>query len=520
MDSVNGTGDSAARSGTRGPFRMVMLSAAVAAWAAAPAPASGGTRPMSRKAVTPVVEAESVVYDWAFTPNGASPMWCYGNTCIVRTGKGVFVSGIETIKSIKVKPGAPSFSLNNQRWLLLKLEKDGWQRQQRADGPQREPCPIGCCRDGRLFLSSTPAARRNRPEILAFDAADPQATYRTLLPYGAGPGRFGSSTYRTFTVDGVNGEMMVFYNRGLTHSEWVFGDRSGTWSARGRLGWPKREDPSISPYGPLARVNYPTVVLRNRALHFAGAAAYNRWARVKTRDLAGRRYGNRWRRLFYTWTPDITKRGFSKWIEIGSTHETGGWLFPGDLWVDDAGIAHIAWFEAPVNEELREIHFPDLKSVFALKYAQVKDGKVVLKKTLLEGGEGKSPEIPGHPGAGNYIKFPSPKEKDGYLISDQAGRGQPRFQVTPNGRLFAIYFVGGKDASGKPIAENRLMEIHPDGATGPAMRIPLKHPLIEFFTATPRGGSAPSNVIDLLGYRKSTLIKKICYARVRLEEKE
>lgn len=477
-------------------------------------------RMKSTNRVVPVVEEESVVFDWDFTANGASPLWCYGNTCIVRLGNDVFASGIETDTSIKVKRGAPNFSLCNQRWLLFKHAQDGWRLQQKDTSLAREPAPLGCFQDGRVFLSHSPSTRGDRPEILEFDAKMPGGKYNTLLPYGDARRKYGSSTYRTFTVDGNNGEMMVFYNVGLTHSDWAFRNRDGKWSARGKLRWPKRKDTSITPYGPLARVNYPTVMLKNRAVHFAGAAAYNRWARVsaKNRNLAGRRYGNRWRRLFYTWTPDITKKGFSRWIEVGSTHDTGGWLFPGDLWVDDESVAHIAWFEAPVNEELREQHFPDLKYVYSLKYARVKDGKVLLRRTLAEGGEGKSPEIPGYCVSGAYVRYPSKKEKDGYLQQRVAGRGQPRFHVLPNGRLFALYFVGGTDADGQELAENRLIEILPDGSTGAPVRIPLEHPLIEYFVATPRGGSRPSAFIDVLGYRKSTLMKKICYARIRLTE--
>jgi len=484
------------------------------AFGAGPNPLQGGPPTMATKrAVTPVIEAENVVYDYEDAQNGSSPLWCYGNTCIVRVGNDVFASGIETLKNVK--------PMVNVRWTFFKLQKDAWALLQ-ADrkGRTREPCPLACFQNGRIFLSNNPltSGHSARPEILEFDAANPKAPFKTLTPTWDRRPAFSQHSYRTFAADAERRELILFQNIGTSHSEWAFRDKNGNWSARGRLVWKRREDASISPYGAKqARANYPNVVLKNRAVYFVGAAAYNKWAHVKTMDLAGRRYGNRWRRLFYTWTPDITTRGFSKWLELASTHETGGWLFPGDLWVDDQGVAHIAWFEAPVNEELREKHFPDLKIVYSLQYAQIKRGKVVLKKTLVEGGEGKSLEIPGHPGLGNYLKIPSKNEASGFLISDQAGRGQPRFHIMPDGRLFALYYVGGKSRKGKPVSENRLMEIHKDGSTGKAIRVPLKHPLIEFFTATPRGGSAPSDVIDILGYRKSTLMKKVCYARIRLK---
>ena len=63
----------------------------------------------------------------------------------------------------------------------------------------------------------------------------------------------------------------------------------------------------------------------------------------------------------------------------------------------------------------------------------------------------------------------------------------------PDGRLLAFYYVHGKDAAGKAVSENRLMELRPDGTSGPEIRVPLKHPFREYFTATVRAGSPPSD---------------------------
>ena len=71
------------------------------------------------------------------------------------------------------------------------------------------------------------------------------------------------------------------------------------------------------------------------------------------------------------------------------------------------------------------------------------------------------------------------------------------------------------NAAGAKVSENRLQEIMADGSVGPAVRLPLTQPLAEFFTATPRGGSAPAATLDLLG-RRPGAYQTICYARVRL----
>ena len=112
----------------------------------------------------------------------------------------------------------------------------------------------------------------------------------------------------------------------------------------------------------------------------------------------------------------------------------------------------------------------------------MRDGKVVLRRTLMLAEEGK----PGEVGS------------------------SPRFQVTPDNRLFVICY-----ASGKAVAENRLMEIRPGGEVGAAVAVPFKKPFTAYFTATVRGGSPASPTLELLGQRAGSPLT-ISYARVKL----
>ena len=123
----------------------------------------------------------------------------------------------------------------------------------------------------------------------------------------------------------------------------------------------------------------------------------------------------------------------------------------------------------------------------ALNYAVVRDGKVVSRRTLAQGGEGLSQVIP------------------------SAGR----FQVTPGNRLFVCYYVSGKNAAGRPVSENRLMELRPGGTASESVRVPLKIPFNSFFTATARAGSSPSHTLELLGQRVGQPLA-IGYARIKL----
>ena len=51
--------------------------------------------------------------------------------------------------------------------------------------------------------------------------------------------------------------------------------------------------------------------------------------------------------------------------------------------------------------------------------------------------------------------------------------GWGRFHESEDGRLFVFYYVGGRDAEGRSISENRIVEIHADGSHGEPTAIEL-----------------------------------------------
>ena len=68
--------------------------------------------------------------------------------------------------------------------------------------------------------------------------------------------------------------------------------------------------------------------------------------------------------------------------------------------------------------------------------------------------------------------------------------------------------------TGKSVSENRLFEMLADGTAGEPVSVPLEQPFTSFFTATVRGGSPPSDTLDLLGVRAGGG-NAISYARIR-----
>lgn len=437
--------------------------------------------------LAPVVEVEEDVYTYTNANNGAGPMWCSGSTSLLRVGRDVFAAGLETVPDAN--------PLNNCCWVLFHRNSNGWERVRVDDGRTREPSPLAAFHDGSVFVSANPTLGSGpepgggpaRPEVFQFDARELHSPPRLLKPLWQGTPAFSEHSYRSFTADGAAGEFVLFQNIGYTHAEWTFRDRAGQWSAQGRLKWPwGAEYDKPEPI----RVCYPNVALSGRAVHFFGVSdivePYKAWRDFK-RELTGQQWDYDFRRLFYTWTPDITKKPFAEWIEIASRDKTCGWVSPGDLWLAPDGDVHLLWTERAIDERLRAKFFPDAKQSHSLNYAVVRDGKVVRRRTLLESTEAR-PGLVGSAG---------------------------RFQVTPDDRLFVVCYVSGAEAGGRSVSENRVTEILPDGSAGAPVRLPLAKPFTSYFTATVRAGSPPSRTLEMLGHRAGGG-NTISYARVRL----
>jgi hypothetical protein len=238
-------------------------------------------------------------------------------------------------------------------------------------------------------------------------------------------------------------------------------------------------------------VCYPNVALSKRAVYFCGVSDVVEpnpaWREFK-KQLTGKEWDYDFRRLFFTWTPDITRQPFGEWIEIASRDKTCGWIMPGDLYLAPDGEVHLVWSERAIDERLRPTFFPKARQSHTLNHAVVRDGKVIRRQILEEDDE------------------------------DQRGivGTEPRFQVTPEHRLFVIYYASGTDPAGKSVSENRLMEILADGSLRPPVRIPFQRPFTSFFTANVRAGSLPSRTLDLLG-ECAGVSGTIRYARVQLQ---
>ena len=422
------------------------------------------------------VEVEEIVTRYTPANNGAGPMWCYGSTVIARQGRDVFLSVIETGKDVPL--------LCNTRWQLWHRSADGWKLEQsEKEYRQREPCPLAVFQEGPVFLSVNPSTESAgtkygpcKPLVLEFDQVNPAAPAKTHTPAWANGTYFTDHSYRGFAADGVNSELLLLNVNAKTSEQFVsYRDSKGQWHRKGTITFPIRSC-------------YPQVALRDGSAHVMAIGdivePVEEWQKLKFEKLK-RKWDYVFRRLFYTYTDNISTTGFSAPIEIDTVEKTGGHIRNLDLHIDETGAAHLLYLKQPHQYEfIRDKYFPGEAITTQLEHVIVKDGKVLSRQTLAERPGGPTGFEP------SFGRFHISRAGELYVIATGTS--------IEKGRRTSGNFLG-RISAGKPKFEH----------------IELKHPFGNFFTNTPRGGSKPSDIIDIFGIADDS--PNLRYARIRIE---
>ncbi len=424
------------------------------------------------------VEIEEIVTRYTPANNGAGPLWCYGSTVIARQSGNVYLSVIETGENVP--------PLCNTRWQLWHRLVDGWKlAKSENEYRQREPCPLVVFQGGPVFLSVNPSTEPAgtkygpcKPLVLEFDPADPAAPAKINQPSWVDGTYFTDHSYRGFAADGANGELLLLNINARTSEQFVsYRDSNGRWHEKGTITFP-------------IRACYPQVALQDCAAHVMAIGdivePVAEWRKLKHEKLK-RDWDYVFRRLFYTYTNNIRSTGFCAPIEIDTVEKTCGHIRNLDMYIDENGATHLLYTKQPYQYEfIRDKYFPGETMKTYLEHVIVKDGKVLSRHTLAE----------------------RPCGPDGFEPSFA------RFHIDSTGELYIIAagtsFENGKRTSGNflaqmPAGKNKLK----------FERIGLKHPFGNFFTNTPRGGSKPSDIIDIFGIADDS--PNLRYARIRIK---
>ncbi|MFO0907510.1 MAG: hypothetical protein U0794_03980 [Isosphaeraceae bacterium] len=422
------------------------------------------------------VECEEEVATCKPPDNGAGPLWCYGAPLLVRDGDRVFASVMETGE------GVPP--LSNTRWRLYQRDASGWRQvRQEESYREREPCPIVRPSPGRLVLSENPSTEppgtqygRCSPRLLSFETASDTARPTIITPQWSGSPRFTDHSYRGLAADPTRHELLALNIDAVSSLQhWALLGESGTTLRQGTIEFP-------------IRACYPQVAMRDRAAHVLAVGdivePIETWRAYK-KERTGAAWDYVFRRLFYTWTPDGTREPFHAPIEVATVDATAGHITNLDLWIGADGAARLLYLETSSTPLIRDRFFPGTPITTRLQYAEIARGQIRRRVTLIAGGEGQ-PEHPHH----------------------------GRFHATPDGILHVVAVVSGADRAGRNLLENRLISLSATGEPVSTVSIPLKEPFTLPFTACERGGSAPSDWLDLFGQTQRGAALR--YARVRL----
>ncbi len=430
--------------------------------------------PIAVFATSPIVEVEEDVVEYSSPNNGAGPLWCYGSSVMVRKGERVFLSINQTGQDVP--------PLCNTRWRIFERKDQNWETIAIAENfREREPCPLVML-DDALYLSINPSTKPEgtkygpcAPNLLRFPFAK-LSTSQLLNPKWSEGTYFTDHSYRGIAADRKNGEILLLNINAKTSEQfWALRNQTGEWIANGKLSFP-------------IRACYPQVALRNQQSHVMAIGdiiePVEAWRNYK-KEQTGRNWDYVFRRLFYAWSPNVGEVGFHKPIEVENLDSTAGSIRNLDLWLDHNGRAWLLYTKSPVqNTLMRDKFFPDLNLTTSLCCTIIDKGNIVDQMTLAKGGEG--------------LNTPQPH--------------YARFHATQDDTLYVVMFVQDKNDKGETIYENRIQPIYPEA--GEATSIPLNEPFRMFFTATERGGSKPSNTLDLYGIaNKSNVLR---YARIKL----
>lgn len=426
--------------------------------------------------VKATVEVEEVVTRYESADNGAGPLWCYGSHVMARRGDDVYLSVIETGKDVP--------PLCNTRWQLWHRSAAGWRLvQHEKEYRQREPCPLAVFHDGPVFLSVNPSTQPPgtkygpcRPLVLEFDPLDLAAPFKTHEPAWAEGTHFTDHSYRGFAADGAGRELLLLNINAQTGEYFVsHRDRAGGWHARKGIQFP-------------IRACYPQVWLKDGAAHVMAIGdivePVEEWRNLK-REVLKREWDYVFRRLFYTWTPDLGKTDFAEPIEVDTVEKTGGHIGNYDLYVDESRRVHLLYLKQPHQYGfLRDKYFAGQPMTVHLEHVVIENGKVASRQTLAE----------------------TPADGKGFTPAFA------RFHVAPGGALYVVAAGTAPNAAGAPVFGNHLARLLPANARTDFAPLDMKHPFHSFFTNTPRGGSKPSAVIDMFGTAEDN--PNLRYARI------
>ena len=417
------------------------------------------------------LHADEEVAAYESADNGAGPMWCHGSSIITRIDDRLFVAGLITNPNLK--------PLNNCHWSLHTRDvgngagnQNAWREVCRDDERTREPSPIAHAA-GSLLISANETlkppneyAGPSRAQVYRIDPADLDRPPVPEHPKWTSTEQFTEHSYRAFASNGQTGRTLLMHIQHHAGTQMSLRHPDGSWQPLGQLKFPWGAD---YPTPESIRLCYANVFLEGDAAHYFAVSdiiePYPHWREAKF-AITKQKWDYEFRRLFYTWTPNIADTPFQSWQEIASRDKTAGHTAHLDLHVDAAGITHLLWHENSLDARLRDEFFPGQPHTASLHHATMKAGREISRKTIALGDFDRHDDIPQY----------------------------ARLHIAADGKLAVIAtFIEKNNAARRAL---RSLDLSDPAATW--QPIPgAPSPTGSFMHTTPRAGAAPHDTMAI-----------------------
>jgi hypothetical protein len=453
------------------------------------------------------VITENIVAELKKQNNGAGAMWNIGSPISVRHNNKVFV----TIPEVCEK----AIPLCNTRWqLFMKENKKEWELVQKNGlFDEREPCPIVRFKNGDLFISTNPAEELRswhpegyytwlcKPKLLRLDLNCPYKAPKIINPKWSKKYEFTDHSYRGMGADSKNEELILFNVEGYEGYAWSYFNKDGEWTSNGDIKFPERGC-------------FPMVSLKDKkawVITVEDIVEPNiRWKEHKSL-MTGERWDYVFRKLYFTYNPNVSNEEFKDPIVIANYGENAGSVMPRDLLVDEDDNVHILYIAKNIEKQIiRDKFFPNMPMFTDLVHCKiskdnVKENNVLLRyydnATIRE--ENKS-KLARRSHYDNNIK-------DTTFITDEIIPVDAILHRDEKRNIYAVFLCRTK--SGDSLY---IMQLTPDFTPVP-LKIPVKYPpsskmrdgermALRISSASERMGSDPSSTLDIFGERDNLFI--------------
>lgn len=314
--------------------------------------------------------------------NGAGPLWCSGNSTIIRVGENVFAT------NMRVFPERAKHSRNSLE-VWAKRGSADWQMEFYDEGAyQREPCPIMYIGGSVIGVTVNatnivyPPEVENvgalcTPKIYLFDVTEKLKLIRVVVPRFDDPGyELNDHSYRGHALDKTNGDLFLAnkycLEEGSAHA-WALLNKNYETIRAGKLLCPMR-------------CCYHNIALHNGELYIFAVRDVEEFV-PEWRDYKLAVTGEEWdydmRAIYLKYSPDIRNQDPGEQILILDRDATCGHVKNLDcMFTPDGDMLFVASTKRIWHDFMRDHFFPGTPFDATLELFRLRGGKIIDHQVL------------------------------------------------------------------------------------------------------------------------------------------